>query len=90
MIYSLKSKFNIQEIKEQLVQYLEGLHTDVQVLRALPSGYYYTHFFTATCIKTNETYYFRVSYIETLKWARNTHMFKVEFLSFSGSCWNVL
>lgn len=84
MLYSKKSKFNRQEIKVQLIAYLEGIFTDIQTIGPNPSGYYFTHFFSGRNIKTGDIRYLKVTFRGTDKWPIRLNIFSVEFLTYGG------
>lgn len=90
MLYTFKSKHNLQEIKVQLTLYLGHLFDDIRVAHVLTpkKGYPLQHKFYGVHYDTRELYLFRVTYVETETWdKRSFHAFRVEAMSNRNKMW---
>ncbi|MGM1023211.1 MAG: hypothetical protein ACQEXV_22495 [Bacillota bacterium] len=90
MIYSFRSKHNLQEIKVQLTNYLGHLFERIRVAHVLTprKGYPLQHKFYGVHNDTGELYLFRVTYKETETWGkRSFHCFRVECMSDRRGSW---
>ncbi|MFB5678838.1 hypothetical protein [Paenibacillus terreus] len=88
MIYTYKSKHNLEELKKKLQDYLYNLMKDVTPVRPQSAGYPLEHLFTGINLQTGERHTFRIKYDCTEKWSsRPFHVFTVEMLSVRCNQW---
>ncbi|MGY3386856.1 hypothetical protein ACVWZB_004810 [Paenibacillus polymyxa] len=89
MLYTFKSKHNLQEIKVQMNLYLGHMFDDIRVAHVLTpkQGYPLQHMFYGVWRDTGQLYLFRVTYVETETWLRTFHAFRVEAMSDRNKFW---